>query len=174
MKSRLLVLLASALVLGSGTRVEAASQSDGFGVSLTISTAPPPTVTISADDLNFGTAAGGIIRASSLIRVTAPNGLPYIIYLDAGQHLQQQLAPAETRALASGNNLIPYSLATTPFGGSFWGDGVHAGLGTGVTGAGTGVQQNFTVYGEARTAHSEFPDPPDGTYTDFVTATVNF
>ena len=173
MNSRLLVLLASALVLGSGTRVEAASQSDGFGVSLTIATAPPPTVTITADDMNFGTSAGENKFATSLVRVTAPNGLPYTIYLDGGQHLQQQVAGQEFRTMASGNNMIPYLLAKDA-NGSPWGDGVHAGLGTGVTGTGAGAQQNFTVYAGAVVANPEFPAPPDGTYTDFVTATVNF
>ena len=173
MKSRMLVLLASALVLGYGTRTEAGTQSDGFGVSLTMLAGPGPTVTITADDMNFGTSAGENKFTTSLVRVTAPNGLAYTIYLDGGQHMQQPLAGQEYRTLANSAGTIPYLLAKDGLG-TRWGDDVHTGLGTGVTGSGTGAEQVYTVYGGAQPSIPGSPLPPDGTYTDFVTATVNF
>ena len=169
MKRPLFLMIASALVLGYAARAEAATASDPMNVTLTVSSTGPG-ATISADDLNFGTSAGEDRFATTSVRVTIPAGATYTIYLDAGLHY---LTGTSVRNLSSGTNLAPYVLSKNTAGTDLWGDGVNAGLGTGVTGGGTGALQSYTVYAGVHPVGSTGP-VPNGTYTDVVVATVNF
>lgn len=167
MKKILLSLLATAVVLASGASAYASTATTTMNVSASVVSAAE----VSATDMNFGSipvgGGDGSVQAQSTISVTASNGTPYVITLDAGQHFDG----IYYRSMVSGSNRMYYAISNPTFT-SIWGDASYANtypVGNGVPGTGTGAVQPYTAYGTI-----ESPAPAPGNYSDVVTVTVNY
>jgi spore coat protein U-like protein len=133
--------------------------------------------TISATNLSFGGYTGTNIYATSVITVQCnntsaavrPNIHPppgsFSIGLDAGT---APGATVTTRSMTGpGGALVGYLLFQDAGHTKNWGN--SPGVDT-VDSAGTGLVQNFTVFGQLPAGQ----ESPAGTYTDTITATVTF
>jgi spore coat protein U-like protein len=116
--------------------------------------------------VNFGSS--GVLQAAlpatGTIGVTCTNSAPYTISLDGGN------AAASDPALRKMTRLseeITYGLYQNAGYTQPWGDSL--GVNT-MSNVGTGLTQNFTVYG--RVPAQQTPSP--GTYTDTVVVTLNY
>jgi spore coat protein U-like protein len=121
---------------------------------------------VSASNLNFGSA--GVLRialdATSTISVTCTNAAAYTVALDGG--LSGATNPAQ-RKMSQASATITYGLYqnsshTAPWGGS-------VGVDT-MAGTGSGLAQNFTVYGHVPVQNT----PAPGTYADTVVLTISY
>lgn len=151
------------LVLCSSTAY-AQSASDVFSVTANVVDA----CAVTANDLAFGTYAtfgGGDLDSTTTINVMCTNGTSYDVALDSGATVGGSIA---TRLMTDTINTLQYNLYTDASRTSLWGDGTGASVT--VSGTGTGTQQSITVYG--RVPGSQLV--PTGSYSDTVTATVNF
>jgi spore coat protein U-like protein len=137
----------------------ASAVSGAFGATATTTFTVTANVTgactVSATNLAFGTypvASAANIDATSTITVNCPNLLPYTVSVPT------PTARAMTGPLpATPLNYALYSdlARTTAFSNS---------------GAGTGANQNITVYGRIPSGQN----PTQGSYTDTVTVTVTY
>ena len=167
------IVTAIALVLVSAP-VFAASKNAQFQVSATV----VANCTISATDLAFGNydpvvannTTGADVYGTSTVTVACTKGAPNVwIGLDAGANAAS--ATGTTRAMsAAGGNYLNYDLYTAnpnPAPGSVWGN-------TQATG------KSYVAASKAATAISVFgripkgQDAAAGSYTDQVTATINY
>ncbi len=139
--------------------------------------------TISATNLDFGSwnPFEANVPASATITVTATANYPYHISLDKGTHygfanngiggLNSPL-----RSLAFGTSYVGYYIFQDAAFTTEWGDSDFANTypaGTSEAGTGTGTAQSYTAYGALLTS-SASSGAAVGTYTDFITVTVNF
>jgi len=162
--SRIAFLVACAVSLGSAAQAEAQSATS-LDVSLNVG-AVVPEATIHTLPLNFGAGASADATGETALLVTATVGLPFSITLDGGVH--SPFNGHRTMVFEALGLYIPYVLTQDPEHFVYWGDG--AAFGDPVIGTGTGGEQVFTVYAFAYSSGYESP----GTYTDVVTATINF
>ena len=162
----------------SGTQSSVAYAYSTVGTCSTIgsshATSAPFTVTatnvticsVNASTLNFGSA--GVLRsaldATSSIAVTCTNAAPYTVALDGGL---AGVANPTQRKMSQGAEQITYGLYQDAGRAMPWGD--SAGVNT-MAGTGSGLAQNFTVYG--RVPAQSTPSP--GTYSDTVVVTITY
>jgi len=119
--------------------------------------------TITGATLTFPNYAGSAITGSTTISVKCTNGTSYTVGLGTGLNSTS----VTTRKMKSGANLLPYSLLQTS-GGANWGN--TPGTDTPTASTGNGNTQTLTVYGAIAAGLT----PPLGTYSDTVTATINY
>ena len=121
--------------------------------------------TVSAGTLNFGTVGllTAAVTGTSTITVQCPLLTSYNVGLDAGQNGGGNI---NARAMVLGANSIGYQLYQNPGLTTVWGNTVGTNT---VAGIGTGLPQNYTVYGNVPPQ----PTPPAGTYNDTITVTVS-
>jgi spore coat protein U-like protein len=121
---------------------------------------------VGAAPLNFGST--GILRTAldgmSSITVTCTNAAPYTVALDGG--LSGAVNPAQ-RKMSQASATITYGLYQDASRVTPWGDSV--GVNT-MAGTGTGLAQNFTVYGRVPAQTT----PAPGTYSDTVVMTISY
>lgn len=118
-----------------------------------------PACSLSAQSINFGTQIDFSvpIQAQGGIFTTCTMGANYSISLDNGIH-----------GGTSPTNLYMQSAGTTQVNYGLFSDATYTAPWQ-VTGqTGTGSAQTFTIYGQVAVQ----PNPPAGTYTDLVTATL--
>lgn len=167
------------LPAGTYTHVDPGGQvNSGDGVGTPCSGLPPrvsfstparatvlATCTVSAPPLAFGTTATlatKAVTASTDLRLSCTAGAPYSVRLDEGQ------SGTGTRAMKSGGSAaITYDLFIDAAHVQRWGNGV---AGAKVSGTGTGSPQVLRVHGKVPVQ----PAPAAGTYTDLITATVEY
>jgi len=70
--------------------------------------------------------------------------------------------------MTDGSNTLEYNLYTDAGRTTVWGDGTASSVTA--AGTGSGAQQSLTVYGRIPASQSV----PAGSYSDTVTATINF
>jgi spore coat protein U-like protein len=139
----LFVIAASALW---GAQVGAATSTAAFAVSVTVQSS----CQITASALGFGTYAGALDIASSILTLTCTDTTTYNVGL-----------------LANGTARLAYALYSNAGRTVNWGDTVGADT---VAGTGNGSAQVLTVYG--RIAAGQLVKP--GTYSDTIIATVTY
>ena len=170
MKTRILTLVAAtaALLFTAGSAV-AGSKSTTFNVTSTVSA----NCTITATDLSFGAYDPVVankttnLDVNTSVNVLCTKGSAGVtVGLDLGSH-----AAAGNRFMSNGTDSLQYELYSNSAGGTVWGNS-GAGLVTwpvfGPIGAGGGV--SHTVFGRIPAGQ----DVSVGSYSDLVTATVNF
>jgi len=149
-----------------------------FQVSATV----PQAVTVTAYDLDFGTASfSSSTYQTTTIEVTAQNGLQYQIGLDAGQYTVNCPNSSSGRCLAQVYNpqnstyvwwryeLFQDSSYTTVWGDNCTTSPTLPGSNCSDPFTGTGGTQTYTVYGALNPPSTMIPP---GTYTDTITVTV--
>ena len=129
--------------------------------------------TISTTAVAFGpynpatTHLAAPLDANGAVTVSCTLDAPVAITLGQGADpLGGSTPDVPLRQMASGANLLPYSLFQETGRTTVWGDTI----GTGVTTTGTGVSQSFPVFGRIPAAQNV----PAGSYADTVVATVTF
>jgi spore coat protein U-like protein len=139
--------------------------SHGTTAAFTVSANNVTTCTVSASTVNFGSS--GVLQAAldatGTISVVCTNAAPYTIALDGG--MAAAADPTQRKMTRSSEEII-YGLYQNAGRNQPWGDLA----GATVAGTGTGLSQNFTVYG--RVPAQTTPSP--GTYSDTVVVTLNY
>lgn len=143
----------------------ACPSSGGSAIStFTVAATVVASCTISAQDLNFGSASALSANRdqSSTLSVTCTNAAPWSVALGNGSNF------STTRRMRQGatSNYVGYALYRNSGRGQPW----TSGSGNESTGTGSGGSQSLTVYG--RVPPQALPAP--GTYTDTVVATITF
>lgn len=161
--------LASALLLaGLGLATDAAAQSasDSFDVTANVVTTcriqAPNDLAFGAYDPTIDTAATG----TTTIRVRCTNGTSAPIALDDG--LNGGGGDCTTRAMSDGANTLAYGLYQSSGTSTPW--GCATGTNTYTYTATNAAWNNVTVHGVIPAGQNA----PDGSYSDTVTATINF
>lgn len=159
-----------------GNFVPSSSNWDAIGpVTYTANFVVPSVCTqVSTSTVNFGnipastTVPGGGISATGAVAVQCNQGAPYTVYLGNGNNY------STTRRMRSGTSYLPYALYQDSAHTIAWNAtnvGTVGGAG-GVSGTGSGSNQNLTVYAVIP-AGTAVP-ATTGTYTDTVVVTVNY
>jgi spore coat protein U-like protein len=147
----------------AGTVTSALSVSATMAASCTISTAP----------VSFGTYTAAQITAQGTVTVQCTTGAPWHISLNKGTN-SNGTTPRSMSATVNGTQFnLTYELYKDAGLTQVWGDSDFAGtygLGSSLAGTGGGGAQNNTVFGKVSANQSVAA----GSYTDTVTATVNF
>jgi len=169
MSKKIIAPIAAVVLLALAGAAQAATKTASFTVSATVA----KNCIISATDMDFGTfdlddVSNRTTTSNILVRCT--NGTNYEVRLSPGGS-----GDFANRRLASGGNSLVYNLytgsgATDPV----WGDGTNS---TGVvndsgTGMGIAQQDTLVVHGRIPAAGNETALP--GTYTDSITATIEY
>jgi len=158
-KSALPVAVLGFLALGlTSTPAAATTSNTTFQVTASV----VATCSISASALPFGAYTGVALSNSTTVSVYCTNTTPYNVGLDAGL----SGGTVTTRAMKSGANKLNYSLTSDSAGLVNWGNT----SGSWVGGTGSGSAQSITVYGQV----PALQPLTIGTYTDTITATVNY
>lgn len=125
---------------------------------------------ISANDLSFGTVnlLASNVDATTTIGLNCTANEPWTVRLNGGT-VTGNVAARRMGLGGSAPGAVDYQLRHTGANGPLWGDGT-GGTST-LTGTGTGASQNITLYGRVPGGQ---PAPAVGTYSDTVTATVEF
>jgi len=149
------------------------SPSDGLAASasasLTVSASVANNCTISTSALNFGSYDPIGVHASSnldgtgSVTITCTKGAVTTVGLDLGGN-----ASGSTRRMAAGPEMLTYELYKEVSRVSVWGNSGADLLDTGT--APSRAPRSFTVYGRVPSGQ----DVSAGSYSDTVTATVNF
>lgn len=119
--------------------------------------------TITGATLTFPNYSGSAVTGNTTISVKCTNGTTYRVGLGTGLNSSS----VTTRKMKSGSNLLAYSLLQSP-GGANWGN--TPGTDTPAASTGNGSTQTLTIYGSIAAGLT----PPIGTYSDTVTATINY
>jgi spore coat protein U-like protein len=121
---------------------------------------------VSASTLNFGSS--GVLQsaldATSTITLTCTNAAPYTVSLDGG--LSGATNPTQ-RKMVQASEQITYGLYQDSARTQPWGDSVGTNT---AAGTGSGLAQNFTVYGRVPAQNT----PSPGTYADTVVVTISY
>jgi spore coat protein U-like protein len=122
------------------------------------------TCTILANPLSFGNYSGAVLDATTTLSVTCTDLTPYNVGLSAGTATGSTV----TNRMMTGPNgaLLHYSLYSNSAYSTNWGNST----GSWVSSTGTGNAQTLTVYGQIPANQKT----SSGTYTDTITATVNY
>lgn len=150
----------------------------GLGLSPTPASAATATATIAvsasvvascsitANPLSFGDYLSSDLTATTEVGVTCTDTTPYTVGLTAGNGPD---ATVTTRQMTGGTTeaTLNYALYQDSTHSTNWED---VGGGTLTPETGTGIQQDFTVYGDIPAGQIV---PPDS-YTDSITATVSY
>jgi spore coat protein U-like protein len=145
----------------SGTYTDTISSAT---TSFTITVTVANTCTIGATALSFPNYTGAVLNAQSTITVKCTNLALYYVGLNAGTTTG---ATVTSRKMKSGTHTLNYALYSNSTRTTNWGNTVGTDT---VNGAGTGVNQGLTVYGQVPAGQTLFP----GSYTDIITATITY
>ena len=162
MKRYTAVLLALGMMPWVGLHAQLTAQTT-FRVSAKVNAV----CAVTATDLDFGnyTAQNGTaLQGTTLLQATCTPGTTYYIGLDQGQ------APGATvnqRKMVSGAASLNYQLYSDSNRSAIWGN--TTGTDT-VTGSGTGIAQDHTVFGSIPASQVI----PAGDYTDTITVRVYY
>ena len=165
-------LAKAALILAGSTAALAlpsAAQAQTAGANLTVNATVTANCTVSTSALDFGnvnTLSGADVDGTGGVTVTCTNGTDWSAAADAGSGTGATLL---SRRMTFSGNLLTYSLFTDAARTTVWGDGT--GTTATVDDTGTGVAQNFTVYGRVGSGQTT---APAGGYTDTVAVTVTY
>jgi spore coat protein U domain-containing protein, fimbrial subunit CupE1/2/3/6 len=167
--TRSLMLLVWAIMLPGLSR--AASATATFNVSATVTA----TCTISAASLSFGSYEPALANATvpldvnGSVTVRCTKGTTATIGLDQGSHAATgSTTTTPLRQMINDTSLLRYDLFRTAAGTDVWGDiGTPNVQSYSATNNGS---QTLTVFGRIPAAQ----DVPTGSYSDTVTATINF
>lgn len=163
MKERLAVLLILGMLPWAGLHAQSQQVSTTFRVQARVETV----CEVTASDLNFGsyTSQGGTpLQGTTLLRATCTPSSGYQIGLNEGT---TPGATVNQRKMASGANALNYQLYSDSARSVIWGN--TSGTDT-VTGVGTGLAQDHTVYGAIPAAQVV----PAGDYADTITVRVYY
>lgn len=162
MKQKAVVLLAFGMMPWVGLQAQLTTQTT-FRVSAKVNAV----CEVTATDLDFGNysaQSGTALQGTTLLRATCTPGTTYHIGLDQGQ------APGATvnqRKMVSGVSTLNYQLYSDSNRSTIWGN--TTGTDT-VTGSGTGIAQDHTVFGAIPASQVI----PAGDYTDTITVRVYY
>jgi spore coat protein U-like protein len=162
MKRHTAVLLAFGMMPWAGLHAQLTAQTT-FRVTARVNAV----CEVTASDLDFGTYTaqnGTPLQGTTLLRTTCTPGTTYHIGLDQGQ------APGATvnqRKMVSGASTLNYQLYSDSNRSTIWGN--TTGTDT-VTGSGTGIAQDHTVFGAIPASQVI----PAGDYTDTITVRVYY
>ena len=126
--------------------------------------------TISAANLSFGTVnvLASNVDATTTLGLNCTANAPWKVKLNGGT-VTGNVAGRRMGQSGAAPGVINYQLRHTGANGPLWGDETG---GTGaLTGTGSGASQTLTLYGRVPGGQ---PTPAIGTYSDTVTATVEF
>lgn len=169
MKKILLTMLAVALAMGFAAQSYAATATATMNASVNVA----GTGTISSANLNLGSGVtpGNQSTGNTTITVNVSTDVIYDVTLDAGTHASGGVR----RIQMSGNStdfptyyLYKDSAMTQEWGDSNFSNTYSAGASYQTTG--TGSNQTLTIYGKGISTAGQ----SSGTYTDTVTATLNY
>jgi len=135
--------------------------------SFTVSATLVAGCNVSATTLNFGSSGvlASAVNQTSTVTATCTSTTPYNIGLNAGNGSGSTVT---TRKMTgSGGATINYSLYSNSTRTTNWGNTVGTDT---VAGTGSGVAQNYTVYGQVPAQTT----PAPATYSDTVVVTVTF
>jgi spore coat protein U-like protein len=165
MRNSVKTTMAAGVLLALAGASQAATKTDAFQVSATVS----KNCTIDAPDLNLGTFDGtNDLTANSTITVRCTSLTPYTVDLSAGSSTD-----ATARTLVNGADVLNYNLYTTGGFTTVWGDGTGGtGRGSG-TGAGMSTAQTLTVFGRLLASSNTGPVAA-GSYVDNLVATITY
>lgn len=170
MNMRIVNLKNSAIACAAGIAMaSSAAQAETRGSSLSVSAKVTANCTVSTNAVAFGsvdTLSGSNVDASGGISVTCTNGTGWAATADAGGGTGATFA---SRKMASGSNLLSYSLYTDASRTSVWGDGTSSTAK--IANTGTGSAQTVPVYGRVFTGQTS---APAGDYADVVNVTVTY
>jgi spore coat protein U-like protein len=140
--------------------------------TLTVTSSIAASCSINSPTLAFGaydplvTNLATPLDQSTTLTVTCTNGSPITLELDAGlTPATGSTAPIPLRQMVSGANKLAYFLYTASDHATAWGATTAA-----VSDTGNGTAQNHSIFGRVTAGQNL----PVGTYSDTVTATVNF
>lgn len=161
-----IVALFAAAGIGFASEGLAAQNTGSFAVNATVTAS----CIVSGSTLAFGAfdvLSGSNVDSTSALSATCTNGSAYTVGLSAGASTG---ATVSTRKMThtNGTTLLNYSLSTVSSGGTNWD---NIGGTTVASGTGNGAAQEITVYGRVPTGQTA---PIVGTYSDSITATIDF
>ena len=163
-------LAKAALILaGSTAALALPTAAQAQTADLTVNATVTANCTVSTTALDFGnvnTLSGADVDGTGGVTVTCTNGTDWSAAADAGNGSGATLAD---RRMTGGGNLLSYSLFIDAARTTVWGDGT--GTTATVDDTGTGLAQNFTVYGRVGAGQTGVPA---GGYTDTVGVTVTY
>lgn len=159
------LLLPTAAIISAGLTLvtaQAAEVDAQMPVQITIENACE--ITVAPITLDFGTQGvlSANLDATSDFQVTCTTDAAYDIGLDGGA-----TGDINARTMTDGADFVEYQLYQEADRTTVWGDVISTNT---VTSLGTGVAQDFTVYGRVPPQTT----PPAGTYDDAVTVTVTY
>jgi spore coat protein U-like protein len=163
MKRRIAVLL----MLGLMPLAELQAQSQTVSTTFRVQARVEAVCEVTASDLNFGTytaQAGTPLQGTTLLRATCTPGSTYNVGLNEGTSAG---ATVNQRKMASGANSLNYQLYSDSARSTIWGN--TTGTDT-VTGVGTGLAVDHTVYGAVPAAQAV----PAGDYADTITVRIYY
>lgn len=155
----------AAAALVAAAPAHAGTTSTNLGVTATVTA----NCSVSTNPVAFGNVdvlGGTNFDATGAVTVTCTNGTSWSAAADVGTGAGGTFA---TRKMSSGANLLDYSLYTDAARTTVWGDG-SGGTAT-VSNTGSGVAQNFTVYGRVPLGQNSVPT---GGYSDTVLVTITY
>jgi spore coat protein U-like protein len=162
MKRRITVLLVLGVLPWTGLYAQQTAQTT-FRVSASVQAV----CEITATDLSFGTytsQAGTPLLGTTLLRATCTPGSTYNVGLNEGT---SPGATVNQRKMVAGSQALNYQLYSDSARSTIWGN--TPGTDT-VTGVGTGLVQDHTVFGSVPAAQVI----PAGQYSDTITVRVYY
>jgi spore coat protein U-like protein len=152
--------------LAAAPAFAAADANANLGVEATV-TANCTVSTLPVAFGNVDVTSGQAVQGTGSISVTCTNGSAWIAKADAGTGSGADLT---SRKMASGANLLNYSLFADSARTQLWGDGVE-GATTTIDDTGTGTAQTKTIYGLIPAGQTGVQA---GDYADTVQVTVTY
>ena len=163
MKKRIAVLL----TLGLMPWAELHSQSQTVSTTFRVSARVEAVCEVTASDLAFGSytaQAGTPLQGTTLLRATCTPNTTYNVGLNEGT---SPGATVNQRKMVSGSQSLNYQLYSDSARSTIWGN--TTGTDT-VTGVGTGLAQDHTVFGAVPAAQVV----PAGDYSDTITVRIYY
>jgi spore coat protein U-like protein len=163
MRHRIAVLLVVGLMPWAGLHAQGQTAQTTFRVTAKVQAV----CAVTATDLAFGTYTSALatpVQGTTVLRTTCTPGSTYNVGLNEGT------TPGATviqRKMASGTNALNYQLYSDSSRTTIWGN--TTGTDT-VTGVGTGIAQDHTVFGAIPAAQVV----PAGDYADTITVRVYY
>lgn len=135
--------------------------------SFTVSATLAAGCNVSATTLNFGSSGvlAGAVNQTSTVTATCTSTTPYSIGLNAGNGSGATVT--NRKMTGGGGATIKYSLYSDSTRTTNWGNTVGTDT---VSGTGSGLGQNYTVYGQVPSQST----PAPATYSDTIVVTVTF
>jgi len=170
---KLLIVVAAALGLAALAVGPALAGTDTTTFQVTANVIPSCKFT-AATPMQFGNLdvptaqLNGNVNATSTISVLCTAGGSYSIDLDNGLHVG---ASGQRQMQRDGNtDTLAYEIFQDAARQNLW----KAGTGQNVPFTGDGLADSFTAYGQLPWNESLLPSAPVGSYSDTITATVNY